>query len=327
MKKIFSKLLLVAMVVVCFNCTVFAGTIQSGSINIGNVIGASETTYYTDDYGNDIMVYVCEDYATITTNEDVAWVQFTYFYDYDYSFSVEYYTEDPYGDPLMNYMSYLTVDNKIWEFDAYITAMNNGTVEYNSDFYINADSQYDILCEGIYIVDIYGIDGWQEMAMVEVMDTDGVATYDEYYSSMRMGTAQASSCTVLVDGEQVAFEAYEINGNNFFKLRDIAAALSSTDKKFGITWYETSQVIAMSPGSNYTEVGGELEIGDGTDKMYVSSPVSVFKKYEQLYFKGYAIDGNNYFKLREVCMALDVGVGWDEATQTITIDTSIGYTG
>jgi hypothetical protein len=39
----------------------------------------------------------------------------------------------------------------------------------------------------------------------------------------------------------------------------------------------------------------------------------------------YTIGGNNFFKLRDVMSALDVGVTWDNATSTIGIDSSIGY--
>ena len=40
----------------------------------------------------------------------------------------------------------------------------------------------------------------------------------------------------------------------------------------------------------------------------------------------YTIDGNNYFKLRDIGQAFDFGIGWDNASKTITIDTSAGYT-
>lgn len=40
---------------------------------------------------------------------------------------------------------------------------------------------------------------------------------------------------------------------------------------------------------------------------------------------GYAINGNNYFKLRDVAAAVDFGVTWDEASRAVSIDTSVGY--
>ena len=43
-------------------------------------------------------------------------------------------------------------------------------------------------------------------------------------------------------------------------------------------------------------------------------------------FQAYNIEGNNYFKLRDLGQAFDFGVGWDGEAQTISIDTSTGYT-
>ena len=49
-------------------------------------------------------------------------------------------------------------------------------------------------------------------------------------------TATPSTHKVYVDGEKANVAAYEINGNNFFKLRDIAAILNGTDAQFEVTW-------------------------------------------------------------------------------------------
>lgn len=42
-------------------------------------------------------------------------------------------------------------------------------------------------------------------------------------------------------------------------------------------------------------------------------------------FEAYNINGNNYFKLRDIAKAFDIGVTWDGVTNTIGIDTSISY--
>jgi len=39
----------------------------------------------------------------------------------------------------------------------------------------------------------------------------------------------------------------------------------------------------------------------------------------------YNIGGYNYFKLRDLCEAFDIGLTWDNATRTTGIDTSTGY--
>lgn len=46
--------------------------------------------------------------------------------------------------------------------------------------------------------------------------------------------AALSANSVLVNGEKVAFDAYTIDGFNYFKLRDIAAALTGSDATFDV---------------------------------------------------------------------------------------------
>jgi len=41
--------------------------------------------------------------------------------------------------------------------------------------------------------------------------------------------AKPTASTVYLNSEETAFEAYNINGNNFFKLRDLAYALNGTE--------------------------------------------------------------------------------------------------
>ncbi len=43
-----------------------------------------------------------------------------------------------------------------------------------------------------------------------------------------------SLAKVHVDGEKIGFEAYNIDGYTYFKLRDIAQALNGSDKQFEI---------------------------------------------------------------------------------------------
>lgn len=140
--------------------------------------------------------------------------------------------------------------------------------------------------------------------------------------------ATPTASKVLVNNVPVTFEAYTINGNNYFKLRDIAKVLSGTDKQFDITWDANYLFITLLSGKAYTEVGGELKAGDGKEKTAVISPARVYKDKGNtaLAVTTYTINGNNYFKLRDIAQALDFGVTWDAATKTVGIDTKTGYT-
>lgn len=148
---------------------------------------------------------------------------------------------------------------------------------------------------------------------------------DQPAADPQPAAAKAATAKVLVDGKEVAFNAYEIAGNNYFKLRDLAMALNGSAKQFEVSWDEAAGAIALTSGKAYTAVGGELAQGDGADKAAKASTASVSKDGAALSLAAYEIADNNYFKLRDVAKAFDIGIGWDDATQTITVDTAASY--
>lgn len=168
---------------------------------------------------------------------------------------------------------------------------------------------------------------------VAQLDTDTYVTLDKYMDDTAVVadaaatttvtpaviTAAPTASTVLVDGENTYFEAYNIDDSNYFKLRDIAQVLSGTDAQFEVTWDSEKQAINMVTGEAYTTAGGELEAGDGTAKEYVANTSVIYLNGEEVSLTAYTIGGNNYFKLRDLGDALGFGVAWDDAAQTIAI--------
>ena len=134
-----------------------------------------------------------------------------------------------------------------------------------------------------------------------------------------------TASTVYLNGEAVAFEAYNIGGNNYFKLRDLAFVLSETQKQFEVGYDNATRAIALTSGEPYTAVGGEMAQGDGTSKNAIPTPSTIYLDGEVLDLVVYNIGGNNFFKLRDLMAAIDVYVGYDSTTKAITLDTSRGY--
>ena len=139
-------------------------------------------------------------------------------------------------------------------------------------------------------------------------------------------TASPSSAKVQINGKQVAFNAYSINDNNYFKLRDIAKVLSGTKKQFEVTWNGATKSIELKPNTAYTAVGGELATGKAVKQTAKLSADTVYMNGNAASLTAYTINGNNYFKLRDLGKLLDFGVGWDNNTRTISINTSTSYT-
>ncbi|MGO5029393.1 hypothetical protein [Candidatus Agathobaculum pullicola] len=138
-------------------------------------------------------------------------------------------------------------------------------------------------------------------------------------------TAVVSSHKVTVDGEPVSLAAYEIGGNNYFKLRDLAQALSGTAAQFEVAWNGAAQRIDLTAHTAYTPVGGELAALPTGSKAAALTKASVYLGDTALELTAYEIGGNNYFKLRDLGAALDFAVQWDGAAQTVAIDTDAPY--
>lgn len=132
--------------------------------------------------------------------------------------------------------------------------------------------------------------------------------------------ASPTASKVTVDGQSKAFEAYNINDNNYFKLRDIAYVLNGTDASFSVGWDGAANSIALEKGEAYAPTGSEMKVSGTKDiKDAVASNSSILIDGVKAALKAYNINGNNYFKLRDLGTALGFHVGWDNASQTISI--------
>ncbi|MDR2357639.1 MAG: WG repeat-containing protein [Oscillospiraceae bacterium] len=139
-------------------------------------------------------------------------------------------------------------------------------------------------------------------------------------------TAAPTAAKVLVNGASKSFDAYNIKDNNYFKLRDLAYVLSGTEKQFEVGYDESTKAITLTTGKAYTPVGGEMAPKGAGGKTPSPTASKIYLDGEEVSFTAYNIEGNNYFKLRDVATALDFYVGWDGGTGTITVDTGEGYT-
>ena len=135
-----------------------------------------------------------------------------------------------------------------------------------------------------------------------------------------------TSSTVLVNGKQIAFESYNINGSNYFKLRDIAFVLGGTDKQFSVSWEMSTNTLYLTSGAPYRSVGSELTGRATVKRVVIQSTVKVIFDGAQANIRAYNIDGNNFFKLRDIGETVGFAVEWNPANNMIAIDTSKEYT-
>lgn len=138
-------------------------------------------------------------------------------------------------------------------------------------------------------------------------------------------TAEPSPHAIYVDGTKANVAAYEINDNNYFKLRDIAAIVNGSEKQFEVSWNNDAQRIDLTSGKAYSIVGGELDAIGSASKQAETSTAVVYKDNTKMDYTGYNIDDNNYYKLRDVCESFNIGIKWDGANQRVDILTDEIY--
>ncbi len=130
-----------------------------------------------------------------------------------------------------------------------------------------------------------------------------------------------SSMPVKLNGEKIEnLEIYNLNGNNYFKLRDIALLSKNSKNEFSVDWNSAKKVIEIKKGGKYKVIGQELlGKGDGHSKEAVLSKARILLDNKFANIKAYSISDNNYYKLRDLSKVLGFEVGYDKKTRTVEI--------
>jgi len=132
---------------------------------------------------------------------------------------------------------------------------------------------------------------------------------------------------LMVNGQYYECEKYNIDGANYFKLRDIACLLNETANTFAVSWDPDAGAVIIAPGFPYEPVGGELIVGADRSATAVPSAQTVWyldAPVDDL--SAFNIGGNNFFKLRDLGNLIGFDVDYDSATNTAIVET-LGYAG
>lgn len=176
-----------------------------------------------------------------------------------------------------------------------------------------ADTEADIA------IPIFKVGAYTSIAAAEMTM---VATAPAVGGTPEAGKVVVSNQKIMVNGVETAFDVYNIDDNNYFKLRDVAFVLKDTASKFSVEYDNDTRAIAAVTGSDYQVVGGEMTIGANKASTCVVSN-------QKAYFNGlitnayiYNIGGNNYFKLRDLNQVFNFVVDYDNDTRTVIINSS-----
>lgn len=144
-------------------------------------------------------------------------------------------------------------------------------------------------------------------------------------STAHLVTAAPATARVSLNGAEITLSAYNVEGSNYVKLRDIAALLKGSNAQFDVTYDNARRQITLVTKQPYTVVGGELDSRLGTTQQVMTSTPSINVDGIAKTFNACNIQGNNYIKLRDIAAAVNFYIHFDEASFTILIDPTRKY--
>lgn len=144
---------------------------------------------------------------------------------------------------------------------------------------------------------------------------------DKPVSALLQQTATATpvAAQVSVNGTSTSLPAYNIDGNNYVRVRDVAFLLKDTASGFDVQWNESLQRVELSSFTPYTPIGTEnkpLAAGQRTVKS-IAKPTAADGSLHMV--AAYNIDNYTYYKLRSLGDLCGFVVDWNETSQTVEV--------
>lgn len=124
---------------------------------------------------------------------------------------------------------------------------------------------------------------------------------------------------VYVGSTRVYPTGYNINDNNYFKLRDVGKLAG-----FGVNWNEDTRTVEISTTRTVPELTGIADTAvTGATAKPTDQRITVDGK--EVSMTAYKIKGNNYVKLRDIGKTINFGVSFNMATKAVSIDPNDTY--
>ena len=139
---------------------------------------------------------------------------------------------------------------------------------------------------------------------------------EEIKKEVKTVDVKATTQKVKLDGKDVVIYGYNIDGYNYFKLRDLAAVLKDSKAKFGVEYKDA--LVTLTKGADYKVAEtDQKEVKAMSKGMLTNDKVMVGDK--ALTATAYKVDDSTYYKRRDLGKELGFGVGYDEATKSVLL--------
>ncbi|MGO5028812.1 polysaccharide deacetylase family protein [Candidatus Agathobaculum pullicola] len=146
-------------------------------------------------------------------------------------------------------------------------------------------------------------------------------TMQQSVSSLLRQTSVAipAIANVSVNGNTTILPAYQIDGNNYVRVRDVAMLLKDTQSSFDVQWNQNVKQVELKSFSPYTPTGKENKPMSGERRTVQSLTDPTFADGSLHMVAAYNIDGHTYYKLRSLGDLCGFLVAWDGISQTVMV--------
>ena len=170
-----------------------------------------------------------------------------------------------------------------------------------------------------------GFDRYTYLWFEIVPDNGGTTTTPTQPTQPAGTTASPTNDKLEVNGAAADPTVYKIGDSNYFKIRDVAALLSGTERQFAVGYDGEKNAVTATTGQGYDKQSGDLAgAAAGGSQTADPSNDAIYVNGEKITAEVYKINGSNYFKLRDLGKALNFYVGWS-AERGMYIETSKPY--
>lgn len=222
-------------------------------------------------------------------------------------------------DYMWNYTEYVC-NNGVYSSEAGDGAScesgeKSGEMYTPDDFYFYGAENPGIVYRALLLEDWENRKGFYFM-----MGTEADATSQSAPVAAEKPKVALTKQNLTVNGVAKTTQIYNINGANYFKLRDMAALLNGTGSQFDVDYRSADNTVVITTAAAYTHAtGGELKTGVDRSATAEKSAQTVLLNGEPVELNAYNIGGSNFFKLRDLGTALNFGVDYDEASATMIV--------
>lgn len=128
-----------------------------------------------------------------------------------------------------------------------------------------------------------------------------------------------SSQKFTVNGDEVHIRAYIINGKNYLRLRDVAAALKGTKAQFQVDYDKEKNLVMIETNKPYEDLSN-TKIYSSQKKLWATmKDMDILFNGKERKLKSAFIIDTNYIELRDLAKLVGFSVSYDAPTRTVAI--------